>query len=71
MDFVWHRSPFVSLGVDGRGSKRKAGGSACGATPPSAAQLVACSSSAPIREGPGVDFLLTYWLAVYLKLLPS
>jgi hypothetical protein len=70
MDFVWQKSPF-NLGLDPPGSKRKVNGQACGTTPPSAAQLAACSTDTPLREGPGVDFLLPYWLAVYLKVLSS
>ena len=74
MDFVWQRSPF-GAGVDGPRSVRKASGPAarqsyaCASTPPSAAQLGACSAEAS-REGPGIDFLLPYWLGTYLKVLP-
>jgi hypothetical protein len=69
MDFVWQRSPF-SLGVDPRGSQRVVKGEKCSSSPPTAAQVAACSSESQ-REGPGVDFLLPYWLAVYLKILPA
>lgn len=75
MDFVWQRSPF-GAGVDGPGSGRKASDRvtrqsyACAATPPSAAQLALCSAEGS-REGPGIDFLLPYWLGTYLKVLPN
>jgi hypothetical protein len=69
MDFVWQKSPF-NLGLDPPGSKRKVSGQACGTRPPTAPQLAACSTDTPLREGPGVDFLLPYWLAVYLNVLP-
>jgi hypothetical protein len=67
MDFVWQQGPF-NLGVDYPSSGRHVGKQDCSALPPSTAQIAACSS-APLREGPGVDFLLPYWLAVYLKIL--
>jgi hypothetical protein len=75
MDFVWQRSPFGS-GVDGPKSTRKANDAgtrqsyACAATPPTPAQLAACSAEGT-REGPGIDFLLPYWLGTYLKVLPG
>ena len=75
MDFVWQRSPF-GAGVDGPASKRTASNPitrasyTCGATPPSSAQLAACSAEAT-REGPGIDFLLPYWLGRYLNVLPG
>lgn len=74
-DFVWQRSPFGS-GVDPPSSKRTARAEitgtsyTCSTTPPSAAQIMACSADAT-REGPGIDYLLPYWLAVYLNVLPS
>ena len=74
MDFVWQRSPFGS-GIDGPSSTRSAkdpvtGASyTCSATPPSARQLALCSGEAS-REGPGIDFLLPYWIGAFLKLLP-
>ncbi len=75
MDFVWQRSPFGS-GVDGPGSGRKVSDPltrrsfACAATPPSTAQLTLCSAEGS-REGPGIDFLLPYWLGTYLRVLPG
>jgi hypothetical protein len=75
MDFVWQRSPF-GTGVDNPGSARKAidpvtrQSYACASTPPSAAQLSLCSAEGS-REGPGIDFLLPYWLGTYLKVLPN
>ena len=75
MDFVWQRSPF-GAGVDGPKSSRRASDAvtrrsyACGARPPSAAQLALCSAEGS-REGPGIDFLLPYWLGTYLKVLPN
>jgi hypothetical protein len=68
MDFVWQQGPF-NLGVDYPSTGRQVSKQDCGTRPPSAAQIAACSTSAPLREGPGVDFLLPYWLGVYLKVL--
>ncbi|MGH9745069.1 MAG: hypothetical protein ACRD59_03015 [Candidatus Acidiferrales bacterium] len=42
----------------------------CSTTPPSARQIALCSSE-PYLEGPGVDFLLPYWLGVYLNVWPA
>jgi hypothetical protein len=58
MDFAWERDPF-QLGL-------KAG-------PNNAAPTKADASLAgdPLREGPAVDYLLAYWLAVYLGVLPG
>ncbi len=74
MDFVWQRSPF-GAGVDGPKSTRRAGVGthqpyACAATPPTALQVQFCSQEAT-REGPGIDFLLPYWIGTYLKVLPG
>jgi hypothetical protein len=72
----WLRSPF-GTGVDAPRSARKASDPAtrqsyaCASTPPSAAQLSVCSSDGGSREGPGIDFLLPYWLGAYLKVLPN
>jgi hypothetical protein len=68
MDFMWSRPPFEA-GIDRPGSvPRTANGFGCGTTPPTAAQIKACSSE-PLREAPGADFLLAYWLVVYLHVI--
>ena len=42
----------------------------CAVTPPTLEEVQMCGSD-PKREGPGVDYLLPYWLAVYLGVLPK
>ena len=79
MDFVWQRSPY-GAGIDAPGSTRRAADPtpgpgrgvsySCSNTPPTAKQIAVCSSDS-VREGPGVDFLLPYWLGVYLDVLPK
>jgi hypothetical protein len=71
MEFVWQIPPFQA-GIDPPGTSRTAAppGSnvnryTCSATPPTEGQIVACSSEAS-QEGPGVDYLLPYWLGLYL-----
>jgi hypothetical protein len=39
-------------------------------TRPSVGQLLGWSHLNPRREGPGVDYLLPYWLARYLNVIP-
>ena len=70
MDFVWQRGPF-GVGVDDSSSKRTEDGYKCGSRPPTWQQIKSCSSAHPQREGSGIDFLLPYWVAVYLGVLPS
>ena len=65
MDFVWQRNPF-DVGVHFQDSARPA----CAVTPPTVGEIKICGSD-PNREGPGVDYLLPYWLAVYLGVLPK
>lgn len=65
MDFAWQRNPF-DVGVHFQDSARPA----CAVTPPTAEEIKICGSD-PKREGPGVDYLLPYWLAVYLGVLPK
>jgi hypothetical protein len=67
MDFSWQKSPF-SAGVAAPGSSQTAAGQKCSTTNPTPAQIKACSSDSA-REGPAVDYLLPYWVAVYLHLL--
>jgi hypothetical protein len=70
MDFAWQRSPF-GVGVAAPGASQNWSGGSCAKAPPvSPDQIKACSAS-PKREGPGVDYLLPYWLGVYLKVLPT
>jgi hypothetical protein len=65
MDFVWQRSPF-GVGVHLHDSRRPF----CEQTPPTPEHIMTCGSD-PGREGPGVDYLLPYWLSVYLGVLPK
>ena len=62
-DFVWQRSPFdVAVKTDRRLSD----------PPPTEAEIREEGAGVhQYREGPGVDYLLAYWLAVYLRVLPS
>ena len=65
MDFLWQRSPF-GVGVHLHDSGR----SFCQQTPPTPGNIMICGSD-PAREGPGVDYLLPYWLSVYLGIVPK
>ena len=63
IDFAWERDPF-STGVSAATGK-------CGASAqvaPDPTLLTACAGE-PSREGPGVDYLLAYWLARYTGVL--
>lgn len=65
MDFSWQKQPFeiaYELSVCR---------SAMAGTKPTAAQLLAWGHLKPDREGPGVDYLLAYWLGAYLGVLPK
>jgi len=66
-----YRSRPSSVGIDYPSTGRKLDGFECSAQPPAADQIATCSSSKRLRKGPGVEFLLPYWLAVYLKILPA
>jgi len=61
MDYAWQRSPF---GVAIRSNFDSAG------TPTAEDLKSFIGPGPPLREGPGVDYLLAYWLAVYLTVLP-
>lgn len=63
MDFVWQRHPF-NIGYPN---------SARTATQPTAEQVrdSGAKASHRLRESPGVDYLLPYWIAVYLGVLPK
>jgi hypothetical protein len=65
MDFMWERSPF-DVGFKFHDPSRPE----CTVMPPTAGQILECGS-APRREGPGVDYLLAYWLGAYLEVLPK
>ena len=65
MDFLWQRSPF-GVGVHLHDSSRPF----CQQTPPTPGNIMTCGSD-PGREGPGVDYLLPYWLSVYLGIVPK
>jgi len=59
---MWQRDPFrISVGADG-----------CKRSPlPDTEDLLGLGSRRATRESPGVDYLLAYWLAVYLEVLPA
>jgi hypothetical protein len=59
-DFVWQRDPFDTAY---RGSV-----ATCQTVPPSAEEVARCGSR-PNRVHPGVDYLIAYWLARYLRIL--
>ena len=63
-DFMWQKDPFSLAADDGACPQRGIGG------PPSIASLTSTGAS-PKREGPGVDYLLAYWMAVHLGVLPA
>ncbi len=80
MEFVWQMPPSTG-GIDSPGSTRQATTPPaigkgpgptyiCSTTPPTAGQIATCSTES-FEEEPGVDFLLPYWLGVYLNLWPS
>ncbi len=61
MDFMWQRSPFgtaLPTAKCGVGSR------------PTEADLRANGAADPRREGPAVDYLLAYWAAAYLGVVP-
>jgi hypothetical protein len=62
-DFMWQMDPFSLAAEEGACPARFTGG------PPSMESLVATGAS-PKREGPGVDYLLAYWMAAYLGVVP-
>ncbi len=70
MDFAWQKSPF-GVGVAGPGSSQKWSGGSCAKAPPASSDQIKACSTEGSREGPGVDYLLPYWLDVYLKVLPA
>ena len=59
MDFVWQRDPF-RLGLDTHRNPL---------SPPTDAEILDHGGDHN-REGPGVDYLLAYWMALYLGVLP-
>jgi hypothetical protein len=61
-DFVWQRDPFDT---SYRGSTE-----GCQREPPTRAEVERCGGR-PNRIHPGVDYLLAYWLARYLGVLPA
>lgn len=67
MDYVWQRSPF-GVAVHLNDSSRPF----CDPqkTPPTENSIYVCGSD-PGREGPGVDYLLPYWMGIYLGVLPK
>jgi hypothetical protein len=61
-DFVWQRDPFDT---SYRGGKQ-----GCRREPPTPTEVASCGGR-PQRIHPGVDYLLAYWLARYLSILPA
>jgi hypothetical protein len=61
MDFIWQRQPFeVSMRHDIDRTDT-----------PTAKEIVDEGQGASLwREGPGVDYLIAYWLARYLNVIP-
>jgi len=77
MEYVWQMPPSTG-GIDSPGSTRQATTPpaigkgpgptyVCSTTPPTAEQIATCSTES-FEEEPGVDFLLAYWLGVYLNM---
>jgi hypothetical protein len=62
-DFMWQKDPFTLAADENACPRRGIGGA------PSIESLTS-SGSSPRREGPGVDYLLAYWMAVHLGVLP-
>ncbi|MDF0644454.1 MAG: hypothetical protein P0111_10510 [Nitrospira sp.] len=65
MDFMWQREPFQAAMSE---SKRTPG-----ALPPDETEVLASGAGGlmRLREGPGVDYLLAYYMAVYLGVIPK
>lgn len=61
-DFVWQRDPFHT---SYRGNT-----AGCQRQPPTSADVERCGGR-PNRIQPGVDYLIAYWLARYLNVLPA
>jgi hypothetical protein len=59
-DFVWQRDPFD---ISYKGSRAN-----CTSLPPQADEVQRCGGR-PNRVHPGVDYLLAYWLARYLRIV--
>lgn len=60
-DFMWQREPF-RISVSEGGCTRS--------YRPDTEQILKLGSKASEHESPGIDYLLAYWLAVYLRILP-
>jgi hypothetical protein len=65
MDFMWQREPF-QVGMSE--STRKPG-----APPPDEMEVLNSGAGGlmRLREGPAVDYLLAYYMAVYLGVIPK
>lgn len=65
MDFLWQRHPF-QVGMDEKVRRP-------GAPPPEQAEILRTGAPGvhPRREGPGVDYLIAYYLARYLGIVPA
>jgi hypothetical protein len=84
MDFIWEHSPFdIPLTLPPSTPPVAPPVPDCTATPHSfpllpgspgtvtATKILQCGSDLSNQEAPGVDYLLAYWLAVYLDVLPK
>ena len=61
-DFVWQRDPFrTSYRANTQGCQRQ---------PPTRSEVERCGGR-PNRVNPGVDYLIAYWLARYLNVIPA
>lgn len=75
LDFAWERGPF-NVALDPHSDR--AGCSASlgplarhGSATALQNQILKCGSDLSNQEAPGVDYLLAYWMAVYLDVLPK
>ena len=62
-DYMWQKDPFTLAAGECACPARGIGG-------PPGGDTLATTGASPRREGPGVDYLLAYWMAVYLGVLP-
>jgi len=63
LDFMWQRHPFRAAFNQSSDSPE------CAQTPPTPTSVAQCG--ARNRVAPGVDYLLAYWLAAYLGIVPT
>jgi hypothetical protein len=65
MEFIWQRHPF-DVGMKSENCQAPPQGQRTPAT-----TIAQRGAPTPQREGPGVDFLLPYWAAVYAGIVPA